>query len=103
MSFRMTPADRRDDILAAAVRTAAAIGFTRMTRDDIARTADTSAGLVSARLGTMEKLRDAVMLRAVLDEVLIVVAEGIATRHRHALRAPEALRRKALQSLLEIQ
>lgn len=99
MAIRMKPADRRAEILDAAVRTAAAVGFMRMTRDDIARTAGCTGGLVSARLGTMEKLRDEVMRQAVKHEVLQVVAEGMALRHRHAIKAPADLQKRAAASL----
>lgn len=100
MSIRMRPSDRRAEILDAAVRAAAAHGWQRMTRDDVARVAQASPGLVSARLGTMEKLRDEVMREAVRREVLEVVAEGVALRHRHALKAPEDLQQRALARLI---
>jgi len=100
MAIRMKPADRREEILDAAVRTAAAVGFSRMTRDDIARTSGCTPGLVSARLGTMERLRNEVMRRAVREEVLAVIAEGIALRHPHALKAPDDLRKRAAATLL---
>ena len=96
MSIRMKPTERRAEVLEAAVRAAAAHGWQRMTRDDIARVAGTSPGLVSARLGTMEQLRDLVMREAVKREVLEVVAEGVVMRHRHALKAPEDLQQRAL-------
>ena len=99
MAIRMKPHERRTEILDAALRTASAVGFMRMTRDDIARTAGCTAGLVTVRLGVMEKLRDEVMREAVKREVLPVVAEGIALRHRHAVRAPLELRQRAAASL----
>ena len=99
-SIRMDPADRRAEILDAALRAATAVGFMRMTRDDIARAANTSPGLVSARLGTMRKLRDAVMQHAIKREALQVIAEGVALRHPHALKAPADLQARAVRSLV---
>lgn len=100
MAIRMNPDERAAEVLAAAVRTAAAVGFARMTREDIAKAAACTPGLVSARLGPMSKIRDTVMKRAVRDEVLAVVAEGIALRHPHALKAPADLQKRAAASLL---
>lgn len=101
MAVRMKPDERRTEILDAAVRTAASVGFMRMTRDDIARAANCTPGLVSIRLGGMEKLKDAVMREAVKrGEPLSVIAEGISLRNRHALRAPADLRQRAVATLL---
>lgn len=95
----MKPHERRAEILDAAVRTASSMGFMRMTRDDIARTAGCTGGLVSARLGSMEKVRVEVMREAIRREVLSIVAEGIALRHRDALKAAPELRQRAVTSL----
>lgn len=100
MAIRMNPDERRAEVLAAALRTAAAVGLSRMTREEIAKAAGCTPGLVSARLGTMRKIRDEVMHQAVKQEVLPVIAEGIALRHPHALKAPADLQKKAAQSLL---
>ena len=100
MAVRMRPAERRAEILAAAVRTAAAVGLQRMTRENIATAAGCTPGLVSARLGTMRQIRDKVMREAVRREELTVIAQGIALRHPHAVRAPAELQRRAAASLL---
>lgn len=100
MSVRMNPDERRAEVLAAALRTAAALGLSRMTREDIAKAAGCTPGLVSARLGTMKRVRDEVMRLAVRQEVLPVVAEGIALRHPHALKAPTDLQKRAAASMV---
>jgi AcrR family transcriptional regulator len=100
MAIRMNPDERRAEVLDAALRTAAAVGFMRMTREDVARAAGCTPGLVSARLGTMKRLRDEVMKAAVRREVLPVIGEGIALRHPHAIKAPADLQKRAAASLL---
>lgn len=100
MSVRMKPAERRLEILEAALTAAQQHGWARMTRDHIAHHANTSPGLVSARLGTMDAARTLVMRLAVKRGVARVVAEGLAMQHRDALRAPDELKAAALQALL---
>ena len=101
MSIRMKPADRRLEILEAALVAAQRHGWARMTRDHVAAVAKTSPGLVSARLGTMDALRGHVMRLAVRQGVESVVAEGLALRHPAALKAPDDLKARALASLIK--
>lgn len=97
---RMSPRARRDEILAAAVRLAETYGYTRITRDDIAVAAAVSPATVSAALGTMTQLRRHVIRSAIANEVLSVIAQGLALRDPHAMRAPEALRIAAAGSIV---
>lgn len=96
---RMTPRERREDVLSAALRLAVMHGYTHITRDDIAMAAGCSPALVSQTLGTMRCLRRALVRAAVAREVLPVIAQGLALRDPHALRAPEELRVRAAGSL----
>lgn len=91
---------RTKELLRCAVALAEADGYTNITREAIAREAGVSEALVSARLGTMPAMRRAVMRAAVTEEVLAVVAQGLAARDAHAMKAPEALRRRAAEYLL---
>lgn len=96
---RMQPDKRSAEILDAAVKLAKRVGFRKLTRDGVADAAKVSPGLVSTRFGGVEKLRDEVMRVAVRDEILPIVADGVANGNRIARRAPVALRERALQSL----
>lgn len=97
---RMSPKERRAEILAAALRVAVMTGYNRITRDDIAIAAGCSPALVSDALGTMVALRRGVMRAAVAGRVLPVIAQGLALRDPHALRAPPELRALAAASLV---
>lgn len=88
----MTPAERTRQLTAAALRAAATSGWRTLTREQIAAAAGVSPALVSARLGTAEAIRRAVMRAAVRERCVPVVAEGLAARHPQALRADAALR-----------
>ena len=97
----MTPKTKqtRDEILDAAMRLAQREGFAALRRDAIGAEAGVSFGLVTIRLGTMDNVRRAVMRRAVRERCLRVIAEGIAIRDKHALRAPDDLKDEAIQWL----
>lgn len=96
---RLEPDDRTGQILAAAIKLATRKGFHALTRDAIATEADVSSGLVSKYFGKMDKVRDAIMREAVTREILPIVAAGILSRNRVAMRAPEPLRKRAVESL----
>lgn len=90
--------ERLSQILSAALKAAAKQGYQRITRETIARAAGVSEALVTYHLGTMPELRRAVMREAVRTECLPVLAQGIVTRDRHALKAPQPLQTRALSS-----
>lgn len=96
---RMKPDARTAEILAAAVKLAKRVGFRNLTRDGVAEAAKVSTGLVSTHFGNVESLRDEVMKVAIRDEILAIVADGIANGNRYARRAPARLRARALQTL----
>jgi hypothetical protein len=91
---------RHDEILAAAVRLACDVGYTHVTRDAIALAAGCSPALVSEMFGTMCATRRVIMRAAVANHVLPVIAQGLALRDPHALRAPAELRVLAAESLI---
>ena len=95
MTQRQQPIDRTRELLAVALRLAAAQGWRSITRDDIALAAKVSPALVSARLGTMEQMRRSVMRQAVATRCVPVVAQGLAMKDRQAMRADESLRAEA--------
>lgn len=96
----MTAAARRDDILAAAVRLSVTRGYLRVTREDIALAAGCSPALVSNCLGTMVQLRRAIMGAAIANEVLPVIAQGLAAKDKRAQKVPMELQQAALATLV---
>lgn len=83
-------------ILAAAITVAKAKGYTHITRKDIAEHAGIPETLVSYHCGTMDSLRRDVMREAIRTECLPVLAQGLVARDRHAAKAPDELKKKAL-------
>jgi len=97
---RLQPEQRKEDILTAAVELAEKVGFQNITRDAIADHAGVSFGLVTRYFGTMTQLKGDVMRRAIKQENLPIVADGIACRDSRALKVPESLRRSAVSYMI---
>lgn len=96
----MPPNDRKYEILTAALAVAARPGgWSKLTRDAVAREAQCADGLVSKYFGTMTAMRRTIMRSAVLTENLSILAQGLAMGDVHAQKADESLKRKALETL----
>lgn len=98
---RMAPADRREQILDAAVGMAKDIGFQKITRDGVAVRAGVAMGLVTRYFGTMCQLRRAVMRSAVRRGVIPIIAEGLAIGDPHARKAGPELKARVISFISE--
>ena len=97
---RLQPDDRKDQILKAAIKVAARPGgWGRLTRDAVAKEAGCAEGLPSKYFGTMVNFKRAIMRSAIHDWNLSVIAQGLAAGDKVAMKAEEALKRKALDTL----
>ena len=96
---RLDPEARKEQILNVAVELAELLGYDKIRRDGIAEKANVADGLVTRYFNTMNQLKRAVMRHAVTNDNVIIVAQGIAARDPQALKAPDALRQKALAHL----
>ncbi len=90
----------KQSIIDAAYQIADEKGFTHVMRDDVATRAGVASGSVNYYYSNMDSLRSAVMLRAVEEENVHIIAIGLAARHPVAMSAPEGLRRAALETLM---
>ena len=96
---RLAPKDRKAEIMEAAIRAAVKHGFAAMRAKDIAEEAGCAFGLLFSYFGTMAQMRRAVMRAAIKQEVLCIIAEGVACRDSAACKAPKELQDRALSSL----
>jgi AcrR family transcriptional regulator len=94
------PKQRKEEILEAALKLATKHGYKNLTRHAVADAAGCSIALVSHYFNTFAQLERAIMRAAVTQQVLPIVAQGIARQDGQALKAPFELRKAALQSLL---
>lgn len=90
----------KDTILEVAYTMAQRDGFGTLTRDGVAAEAGVAMGSINHHWVVMSALRDAVMQRAVEEENLEIIAQGIALGDNVAKTAPLALRKRALTTLL---
>lgn len=91
----------REAILSAAMQLANLKGYKRVTRADIAKRADVATGSVSYHFGSMRKLQDAMVERAIEAKNLKLLGQALSNRHPLALKAPDALRKAAALQLAE--
>ena len=99
MSIRMKPADRKADILEAAIKAAQKHGFVAVRQKDIAEEAQCGFGTVSLYFSTMKQMRRAVMRAAIARGLLPIVAQGLGCMDPDARKAPPELKEKALKLL----
>lgn len=97
---RLQPDDRKQQILTAAIAVASRPGgWSKLTRDAVAKEAGCAEGLPSKYFGTMVAFRRAIMRAAIVAEELGVIAQGLAAGDNCAQKADESLKRKALETL----
>lgn len=97
---RMQPADRKKEILQAAIKVAERKGgWSKLTREAVAKEADCADGLPSKYFGTMTAFRRAIMRAAVRECNLSIIAQGLAVGDSVAQKAGDDLKRDALDTL----
>lgn len=90
----------REHILEVAYMMAQRDGFGTLTRDGVAAEAGVAMGSVNHHWVKMSALREAVMQRAVEEENLELIGQGMALGDSVAKSAPLELRTRALTTLL---
>lgn len=98
--LKMQARERKAQILSAALDLCKTASYSRITREQIAERAGIPPTLITYHFGTMPALRRDIMREAVRIECLPVVAQGLAVRDAHAVKAPEELRNRAIASLI---
>ena len=99
---RLLPADRKAEILTAALDVAARKnGWSSLTREAVAATANCSPASISVHFGTMIAFRRTIMREAVRTAKLPIIAQGLAAGDTHARKAPPAVCAAALDYLLK--
>lgn len=97
---RLQPADRKQEILNAAIKVAGRPGgWAKLTRDAVAKEANCAEGLPSKYFGTMVNFKRAIMRAAIAAENLAVIAQGLAAGDKSAQKADPELKARALNTL----
>lgn len=96
---RMPPDERRQSILAAAVKEARRLGYRNITRDGVATAAGVTFPRVTQLFGDMTGLRRAIMRYALDHDDLTLLAQGLAHRDPIARRANATIKKKVAEKL----
>jgi AcrR family transcriptional regulator len=110
MTTRIEPTERRAQILDEAVRQAARVGYSNIRREAIAEALGVSPALVNRYFATMPQLKRDVVRAAVatatgkdgsrnVPDALRVIAQGLAAGDRNAKKAPDTVRKAALDTV----
>ncbi len=92
---------RKEEIVVVALELAVTVGgYTKVTRKAVADAMGLTPPAISHHFGTMAKLQRAMMRAAVTGEVLAVIAQGLVANDPHAKKAPEGLKRQAIEAAL---
>lgn len=88
---------RIDHILNRATKLAQRKSYEQITREEIAEASEISPSVVSFHFGSMGHLRNEILRKAVAEENLKIIAQGLVNNHPVALRAPLRIKRAAAQ------
>ena len=100
MSKYKTKDEGQKLILDAALDMAKTDGFASLSRDGVATKAGVASGSVNYCFDNMQNLKNAVMKKAIENESLTIIAQGIIADNEIAINAPDALRKEALNSMM---
>lgn len=95
--------ERKEFIIQAALNVAEEVGFSKVTRDKVARQACVSPSLVQFYFRNMDDLREKIATQAIKEKNVPVIAQLLGILHYSVLSAPECIRKKALTFLANAQ
>lgn len=87
-------------ILEVAIELARELSYQKITREAIAERLNISTALITYYFGTVEGLKDAVMKKAVDDELLDIICQGLASHNKIAKDCAPQLKFKAAAKML---
>jgi AcrR family transcriptional regulator len=90
----------KTEILSAAIELAQSQGLNEVSREQIAALAKCSTGAVNLHFGTMQNLRRAIVGESIRIRNLNIIAQALVMGDPRARRAPDELKREALQSVM---
>lgn len=100
MSIRRDAVERKTAILSCAVVLAKEIGYTHVSKDNLAPRAKCSPALIMYYFSTIKQLRRAVMGEAIRRNDLNLIAQGLINQDPRVQNLPEEVKRSALLQVL---
>ena len=96
---RMTPGDRRRQLMDIALKLSSEHGYKNITVKQISDAAGVGHTLYAHYFGNLNQLRVDVMRAAVKQSILPVIAQGLVVKDPQAMKASPELRARAIESL----
>lgn len=92
--------NKREEILNTAVELARKEHFRKVSREAIAKRLNVSNTLISYYFKNKAELVNAIMEKAIKEEILEIICQGLAVQNKIAQQCPHRLKWKAAKSLL---
>ena len=97
----MNRKERKEQILQAGLLAAEQIGYQKITRAVVAHRAEISEALVQYHFNSIHELKREVMSRAIEDENIQVISQGLGMLDDDALAAPDSVKTAAFKFMAE--
>lgn len=97
---RVAPQLRKENILSCAIKLAEKVGYTKITATAVAEYAGITHQTVMHYFSTMNQLKTEVMRRAVKENNLRIIAQGLVAGDKHAKKAEQHVKEDALKCLI---
>lgn len=97
---RVAPQLRKENILSCAIKLAEKVGYTKITATAVAEDAGITHQTVMHYFSTMNQLKTEVMRRAVKENNLRIIAQGLVAGDKHAKKAEQHVKEDALKCLI---
>lgn len=99
LNQRMPGEDRKRQILEQAAVLSKSKGFTGFSSTDIAKAIGCVHPNILYHFKTMGNLRDEMMKKAIKEQDLTIIGQGLIARNTIAIAAPESIKKKAARAL----
>lgn len=99
---RLGKAARIDDILDAAINIAEVKGYTKVTWKELGDASGVSLGLLVYHFGSIQEFKRTLMRAAITRKNLTILAQGLAVKDEHAIKAPDELKQSAIALLFGV-
>jgi AcrR family transcriptional regulator len=97
--LRKVPAVRKEEILNAAIDLAMRIGYQKITREAVAKCANTSESLITQYFDSMQHLKRVIIRTAVDREVFSIIAQALSLNDSYIKNISPELKQRVLKYL----
>lgn len=96
MRSRKSPVERKIEILTSAIDLSKEVGYSHITRDDVAKRAGVSYGLINHYFKSIDRLRKLVLKTAIDEEMVEIIAQGMVRKDPLAKRITSKMKERVI-------